>query len=217
MIRVKICCIASIDESKRALEVGASAIGLVSEMPSGPGVISEGAIRRIASELPPGISSFLLTSKTQVEDIVAQQQRCRVNTLQLVESLPPSKVRCLRETLPGIKIVKVIHIEDESSLEHALSYVDSVDALLLDSGSTRTEIKELGGTGCTHDWSISRRIVVQSSKPVFLAGGLNAENVKEAIQIVRPFGVDVCSGVRTNSGLDIDKLCSFTEAVASTT
>ncbi len=217
MIRVKICCIASVDESQRALEVGAAAIGLVSEMPSGPGVISESAICGIASNLPPGISSFLLTSKTEVEDIVAQQQRCRANTLQLVESLPPSKVCDLREKLPGIKIVKVIHIEDESSLEHALSYVDSVDALLLDSGSTRTPIKELGGTGRTHDWSISRSIASRSSKPVFLAGGLKTENVRDAIQTVRPFGVDVCSGVRTNDVLDIDKLHSFMKAVASAT
>ncbi len=212
-ILLKICCIKNIDEAKLAIKYGASALGLVSEMPSGPGVISEEEISEIANYISPGISSFLLTSKQDVEQIIRQQKRCGTNVIQLVDSMPEGSHEQLKAALPGIKIVQVIHVIDESSIEEAISLSDKVDALLLDSGNQKLKVKELGGTGRIHDWKISRAIVKNSVCPVYLAGGLNPENIDRALEEVNPFGIDLCSGVRTNGNLDEEKLKIFTDKV----
>lgn len=213
MTRVKICCISSIEEARIAVRFGASALGLVSEMPSGPGVITEKLIVEIAKQIPPGISSFLLTSKQSVREIIEQQNRCRTNTIQICDKLTEGTYIELKQMLPGIKIVQVIHVAGEESIQEALAVSKNVDAILLDSGNQKLAVKELGGTGRIHDWSISRKIVESINVPVFLAGGLNSENVAEAIYQVQPFGVDVCSGVRTNGKLDLTKLKLFFESV----
>lgn len=215
MIRVKICCISSAEEARIAVRLGASALGLVSEMPSGPGVISEAQIAEIAATIPPPIGTFLLTSQTDPAKIVAQHQRCRTTTVQICDRLPAGAHGKLRKSLPGISLVQVIHVTDESSVEEALAAAREVDALLLDSGNQALEIKELGGTGRTHDWSLSVRIVQKSGVPVFLAGGLSTGNVSEAIRFVQPFGIDLCTGVRTEGVLDESKLRSFMAAVQS--
>lgn len=207
--RVKICCISSFEEAKLAISYGADALGLVSEMPSGPGVITEELITNIASIIPPGVSSFLLTSKQDIEAIIKTQKRTRVNTIQIVDSLEEGTHQELREALPGISIVQVIHVNGMESIEEAKLVAPYVDGILLDSGNQKLDIKELGGTGEVHDWSISKEIVKQVRVPVFLAGGLNPENVSEAIEQVRPYGVDLCSGVRTNGKLDEIKLEAF--------
>jgi phosphoribosylanthranilate isomerase len=209
MTRVKICCISSIEEAQLAVKYGASALGLVSEMPSGPGVISEESIIKIAAVVPPGISTFLLTSKQSVDEIIEQQRRCRTNTIQICDELIKGTHEELKEALPGIKIVQVIHVTGEDSINQAIEVSKNVDGILLDSGNQKLAVKELGGTGRTHDWIISKMIVDAVRVPVFLAGGLNAENVSDVIRQVQPFGVDVCSGVRTNGKLDEQKLKSF--------
>ncbi|HPZ08246.1 MAG TPA: phosphoribosylanthranilate isomerase [Candidatus Eremiobacteraeota bacterium] len=207
--RVKICCIASIEEAWMAIRYGASALGLVSEMPSGPGVISEELIKGIASIIPAGVSSFLLTCKEDASSIIAQQKRCCVNTIQLCDSLIKGSYRDLREAMPGISIVQVIHVTGPDAVEEALSVAPYVDGILLDSGNPGLKIKELGGTGRTHNWDISKKIREKSKVPVFLAGGLTPQNVGEAIKHVGPFCVDVCSGVRTDGKLDEVKLSEF--------
>jgi len=212
-VRVKVCCIASEEEAALAIGMGASAIGLVSRMPSGPGPIPEARIRDIARIVPPGIATFLLTSETTAEPIIAQQRYCGTNTLQLVDEVKPGVHRVLREALPGIKIVQVIHIRDENSLAEARQVSPQVDALLLDSGNPSLATKELGGTGRAHDWAVSRRIRDAVGVPVYLAGGLNPQNVGKAIAQVRPFGVDLCSGLRTDGRLDAAKLDEFMRAV----
>jgi len=211
--RIKICCISSIEEAKLALRYGASSIGLVSDMPSGPGVISEELIEEIALEVPPLLSTFLLTSKQDAASIMKQQKRCKVNILQLCDGLTKGTYMDLRKELPGIKIVQVIHVTGEESVEEAKAIAPEVDALLLDSGNTSSPVKELGGTGRTHDWSLSRKIVDSVDIPVWLAGGLNPDNIADAINSVKPYGVDVCSGVRTDSKLDEEKLYRFTDQV----
>jgi len=207
--RVKVCCIASVEEARLAVECGASAVGLVSEMPSGPGVIGEDLIAEIAASVPPPIATFLLTCKQDADSIVEQQRRCRVNTLQLCDRVAHGVHAELRARLRGVSIVQVIHVGGEESLEEALGVAPHVDALLLDSGNQSLAVKELGGTGRTHDWRVSRSIIKASPVPVFLAGGLKAENVAEAVASVRPFGLDVCSGVRTDGKLDAEKLKRF--------
>lgn len=207
--RVKICCINSIEEARLAIRYGAAAVGLVSAMPSGPGVIAEALIARIAARIPPAVASFLLTSKQDSAAIIEQQRRCGANTLQLVDSIPLEDYAVLRAALPGIALVQVIHVVDETAIEEARSVAPYVNGILLDSGNPSLRIKELGGTGRRHNWQISRVIREIVEVPVFLAGGLNADNIAEAIQQVAPFGVDVCSGVRTSDQLDEQKLAAF--------
>lgn len=212
--RIKICCIASIAEAWSAIEFGASALGLVSEMPSGPGVISDDLIAEIAATIPPAIASFLLTSKQDVAAIVEQQRRLGVNAIQICDRLRTGDHRDLRDALPGISLVQVVHVTGPESVAEAGAVAPLVDAILLDSGNQSAPVKELGGTGRTHNWILSRQIRESVDVPLFLAGGLNVENVAEAIRQVEPFGLDVCSGVRTNGLLDGAKLSGFFAAVA---
>lgn len=207
--RVKICCIANVAEANLAISYGASALGLGSEIPSGLGMISEGLIAQVASLVPPAVSSFLLTSKPDTLAIIAQQRRLGVNTIQICDRLQSGTYDDLRQALPGIALVQVIHVTDSDSIKEAVTAAPHVHGLLLDSGNQSLEIKELGGTGKTHNWEISRQIRELVEIPVFLAGGLTPENVSEAIQQVQPFGVNVCSGVRTEGKLDEQKLAKF--------
>jgi phosphoribosylanthranilate isomerase len=207
--RVKICCIQDVDEAWLAIRHGAAALGLVSAMPSGPGVIGEEVIAQITPHLPPGVASFLLTSQQHSDRIIAQQRFCRTNTLQLVDSVPLDTYAALREALPGVALVQVIHVVDETALEEARRVAPLVHGLLLDSGNPALPVKELGGTGRQHNWAISRMIREAVEVPVFLAGGLRAENVAQAVQQVGPFGLDVCSGVRTEGRLDAAKLAAL--------
>lgn len=213
MTRIKICCISSVDEAMLAVKYGASCIGLVSNMPSGPGVIEEGLIAEISEAVPPGISTFLLTSLQSADEIIKQQRRCRTNTIQLCDRVTSGTHQMLRNELPGIKIVQAVHVTGMEAVEEAVDVACNVDAILLDSGNQNLKIKELGGTGRIHDWSVSRAIRESIKVPVFLAGGLNSSNVSEAVRIVRPFGLDLCSGVRTEGRLDENKLKSFVEKV----
>jgi len=207
--RVKICCITSLDEAWTAIRHGASALGLVSAMPSGPGVIGDDLIAEIAARVPPPIASFLLTSRQDAASIVAQQKRTGVNTIQLCDRLEGGSYGDLRRAMPGIALVQVIHVRGPQSIEEALAVAPQVDGILLDSGNQSAPVKELGGTGRTHDWSLSRKIREAVEIPIFLAGGLNPGNVAEAVAAVDPFAVDVCTGVRTDGKLDEAKLAAF--------
>ncbi len=214
-VRVKICCIAGVPEARLAIRCGANALGLVSNMPSGPGVIPESRIAEIAASVPPGVASFLLTSRLDDAAIVAQQRWCRVNTIQLCDALDDHVYPALREAMPGIALVQVVHVTGEEAVDQARAVASRVDGILLDSGNPALAVKELGGTGRVHDWDISRRIVEAVGVPVYLADGLEAGNVARAIRRVRPFGVDRCTGVRTNGNLDEVKLGAFFAAVAA--
>lgn len=211
--RVKICCISSQQEAELAIRMGASALGLVGRMPSGPGVIDDDTITAIARFVPPGVATFLLTSETAAAEIVRHQQRVRTNTIQIVDRVETSTYASLRAALPAVKIVQVIHVLDESSVAEALQAAEHIDALLLDSGNPNLSVKELGGTGRVHNWQLSRKIREQARVPIYLAGGLNPENARQAIETVEPFGLDICSGVRTHGKLDPYKLENFFLAV----
>jgi phosphoribosylanthranilate isomerase len=207
--RIKICCISSLEEARLAIGYGASALGLVSQMPSGPGVIEEDQIAEIATAVPPPVATFLLTCRQNAEAIIAQQRRCGTNTIQICDRLTQGSYRDLKQALPGISIVQVVHVVGPESVEEAVAAAQEVDAILLDSGNPALKVKELGGTGRRHDWALSRRIREQISIPLFLAGGLRPENVRQAIEEVGPFGLDICTGVRTDSKLDETKLAAL--------
>jgi phosphoribosylanthranilate isomerase len=198
-----------VEEAWMAIEAGASAVGLVSAMPSGPGPISEELIAEIAATIPPGVSSFLLTCLQDAKSIIDQQRRLRVNTIQICDRLTEGSYQDLHDALPGVSLVQVVHVTGPEAVEEAIAVAPHVDAILLDSGNQSLAIKELGGTGRTHDWSLSRKIRESIEAPLFLAGGLNPANVAAAIREVQPFGIDVCSGLRTNGHLDREKLKQF--------
>ncbi len=203
----------NLEEARLAVAQGAFAIGLVGKMPSGPGVIDDKKIREIASSVPPQCETVLLTSEQTAEGVIRHQRQVKTTCLQIVSYLDETHYVEIRAALPKVKIIQVVHVEDESALDLAAKFEPFVDLLLLDSGNTTAAIAELGGTGRTHNWSISRRIVESARVPVFLAGGLTVNNVGAAIEAVRPYGVDVCSGIRTGGALDQRKLADFCQEV----
>lgn len=207
--RIKICCINSVKEASMAIELGASALGLVGRMPSGPGIIDDELIGRIARSVPPPISTFLLTSETTSQEIIAHYRRVNTTTIQIVDAIAQRDYELIRGELPHVKLVQVIHVIDKNSVREAIDVSPFVDAILLDSGDPNLPVKELGGTGRTHDWALSREIRRAVPIPIFLAGGINNDNVRQAIDFVQPFGIDLCSGVRTNGQLDEKKLEEF--------
>ena len=211
-MKIKICCISSLEEAKIAVNASADALGLVGNMPSGPGIIGDTLIARIAEQVQGPTRTFLLTSETAPQAIIGHHQKVHTTTIQLVDALSTGTYQSIKSALPNTDLVQVIHVIDEKSIDEALAIAAQVDYLLLDSGNPNLAVKELGGTGRTHNWSISRKIVEQSPVPVFLAGGLKADNVQRAIQEVQPYGLDLCSGVRTNGQLDPAKLEAFFSA-----
>lgn len=211
---VKICCISSIEEAQLAIDAGASALGLVGPMPSGSGIISNEMIAEITQAVAgQPVETFLLTSETTVEGIYSHYQKVKTTTIQLVDEIEKNGHARLKELLPNVKLVQVLHVLDEKTIDEAERLMHEVDALLLDSGNPNLKVKTLGGTGNTHNWEISKSIVTNSKIPVWLAGGLKPENIQEAIQTVQPYGLDLCSGVRKNGNLDVNKLLSFFDKV----
>ncbi|GAB5555069.1 MAG: phosphoribosylanthranilate isomerase [Saprospiraceae bacterium] len=211
-VKIKICCISSLEEAQLAVESGADVLGLVGPMPSGPGVIDNNLIAKIAQSFPLPIKTFLLTSETSAQSIIAHHQLVHTSSIQIVDELQEDQYLDIRKALPDVELIQVIHVLDQQSIQTALLRAEHVDYLLLDSGNPNLAVKELGGTGRTHNWEISREIVAQSPIPVFLAGGLNASNIQAALNQVQPYGVDLCSGVRSNGHLDTRKLQAFISA-----
>ncbi len=211
--RIKICCIQSPAEARIAFRHGIDAIGLVSEMPSGPGGIPPEKILEITRLIPPSIDGFVLTKLTHSWDLIDLIRAVKNRTIQLVDKLGTGNYLEIRSSIPCVKIVQVVHVTSEDAIELALKVDPFVDAILLDSGNPEALVPEFGGTGRIHDWKISKEIVEMVESPVFLAGGLNADNIEEAVMTVRPFGVDVCNGVRTDGKLDPDKLSRFIKVV----
>ena len=197
-----------------AIEAGAWALGLVARMPSGVGPISDQLIADIARSVPSTIETFLLTSRVQADAIIDHHNFCGTTTIQLVDHVPHDDLRKLRQRLPGVRLVQVIHVLDEQSIAEAVAVSGLIDMILLDSGNPELKIKELGGTGRTHDWRLSKIIRERIKVPLFLAGGLNPGNVSDAIVAVQPWGVDLCSGIRTEGRLDGAGLSAFFESVA---
>lgn len=209
--RLKICCIASPAEAALAVAAGADAVGLVGPMPTGRGPISDEAVRTIAALVPPPVSPWLLTFEDEATAIRDHAVRCAVTTVQIVQHVAPDCHDRLAELAPWLRLIQVIHVEGESALALIAAYGDRPHAFLLDSG--RPGASEFGGTGRVHDWAVSARCVAEATRPVFLAGGLGPDNVAQAIGQVRPFGIDLCSGVRRDGRLDASRLCAFVAAV----
>ena len=199
MTKVKICGITNLDDALTAVEFGADAIGFVF-VPNTPRYIESAKAAEIIMRLPPFVTTvglFVNDSQEHIEQIANQ---CKLNVLQLHGQEPPDF--CLQFNR---KVIKAFRVKDKESLIVLPKY--TVSAYLLD-----TYVKgAMGGTGVTFDW----RLALDAKKygPVILAGGLNPENVAKAIQQVRPYGVDVSSGVEAEPGKkDHGKIKDFIEA-----
>ena len=209
---VKVCCIGSIEEAELALEAGADALGLVSAMPSGPGVIGDDEIAAIIEWVGTRAATVLLTARMTADAIDEQLEHARPSVLQLVDAIPGAELAVIRARHPDVALMPVVHVRDSDSLLEAVRRGAGADAILLDSGNPVASVKELGGTGRVHDWQVSRAICHAVRVPVFLAGGLRSDNVAAAVRLVRPSGVDVCSGVRRDGRLDRALLTAFVVA-----
>lgn len=199
MVKVKICAIKRPEDAIMAAAAGADAIGmLVGQKHASQDFIDEQAAKEIAAILTPFCSSVMVTHLTDVAEIVRLVRAIGVATLQLHGDSTVEEIGQIKRELPHIKVVKTLHVVDKWSVETGRQYLDIADAILLD--TTRPSTDQVGGTGLTHDWSISQAIVRAYNKPVILAGGLNPDNVRDAISKVRPFGVDVNSGVKGPDG-----------------
>ena len=216
-VRVKVCCISSVAELRIAVDAGADAVGLVGAMPSGPGVLTDDQISALVPDVPPPVTPFLLTSETTAGGIAEHAARTGALTVQIVSETDPSEIARLAAVAPALRRVQVIHVDDASIVARAAEYAPYVHAFLLDSGRPNAPTPQLGGTGRTHDWSLSAELIRTSTRPVFLAGGLTPDNVADAVAAVQPFGVDLCSGVRSGDALDADKLSAFMRAVRAAT
>jgi phosphoribosylanthranilate isomerase len=200
---------ASLEEVQLAIRAGADAVGFVCATPTSVRTIDKQRVALITPLIPPPIESFLLTSELTASSIAKNVQLTGASTVQILSHISLTESKQLSELIPTIKRVQVIHVESEVTLELIDKYSPYVHSFLLDSGRPNLKTPEYGGTGRTQNWSISAEFVKKCPLPVYLAGGLTTENVSEAIRLVRPFGVDLCSGVRTNSRLDPGKLKAF--------
>ena len=211
---IKICCIQNDTEVEIAAAAGATHVGLVAAMPSGPGPIPDERIGKIVDAVPLGVAAVLLTARTDADSISEHVRATGVSAVQIVREVSAEVRLSVKAAVPSIEILQVVHVGGPEAFEQAQRAVVGSDFVLLDSGRPSARTPELGGTGRTHDWAVSAQIVSRLDIPVFLAGGLGPENVEEAIRKVRPAGVDLCSGIRDPAGrLVVGRLSAFVEAV----
>lgn len=211
--RVKICCIRNPVEAQLAIDAGADVLGLVGPMPNGPGQIDLPMVHRLTDRMPAGVQGWLLTTADTADAIVDAARAARVQAVQLVKGVSPEVCQAVRAAVPALRLVCVLHVDGEEAIAAARHIAPHVHAVLLDSGKIKGANPTYGGTGNTHDWQISRRVVEAVDGPVWLAGGLTPSNVAEAIRVVRPFGIDVCSKLRVDGALDANRLSAFMAAV----
>jgi phosphoribosylanthranilate isomerase len=207
VVRVKICGITSSEEARIAISCGADAVGfLVGLNYPTEDEIDKLAAKEIIASLPPFVSTVLVTHSKELAWVVDTCQLLGCTTIQLHGDFAREKIPLLRAKVPYARIIKAVHVVDSNSVTVAAGFAQLVDAVLLD---TKTQTR-IGGTGITHDWSISAKIAKKISAPVILAGGLTPGNVSAAILKVKPFAVDVNSGVENTDGRkSLEKIKAF--------
>ena len=211
MVLVKICGIKSIEDARAAAEAGANELGFHVGLMGARAPLEAEQVGKIIAQLSAGVSSVMVTSIAEPEELIARAQETGAAILQLYGDATPEAIREVKKALPSLKVWQVLNVSDESSIAKAKEYEGAADAIALDTLNKETGVR--GGTGKTHDWNISKKIVESISIPVILAGGLNPDNVAEAIRTVRPYGVDVNSGVSNPDGSkNIEKVKAFIES-----
>ncbi len=212
--RIQVAGVRSIEDARFLSDLGVDAIGLTVGLPPGaPDDLPTREAAAIAAVLPPFVTPVLITYRSTAEEVVTLLRAIGASTVQLHGDAPVEEVRRMREAIPGLRVIRRVTVAGPEAVEVAAATVDA-DALILDSYDPVTG--RLGATGRTHDWSISAAIARTARVPVILAGGLRPENVAAAIRAVRPWAVDVHTGVEDAAGnLDRARAASFVEAVLS--
>ncbi len=207
---IKVCGIQNINEANGAIEAGANTIGMLTGVPEYvEDKISPETAKKIVVSLPRGIRTVMVTHLLEVSKIVEIAEYTGISALQIHNDLSTEGMKSLREYVPNLELIKTIHVLDESAIEDAKVYESFSDIILLDTKAG----ERIGGTGKTHDWNISKRIVEEVGIPVILAGGLNPRNINEAISKVKPAGIDANSGLENKDGSkDFDKIRIFAAA-----
>ena len=205
-MRIKFCGTTSPMDVQCAIDAGCDALGFIMGVThQSSDVVTPAEAAEMVRRLPPFIEPVAVTHLQGTDDLINLVRDSRCTTLQIQDAIEPSEMDTIRDALPFAKIVKAVHVIDESAIKVGKLYEPYADALILDS---RTREK-IGGTGIPHDWNISATIVANSAIPVILAGGLTPGNVAEAIRRVRPYGVDVHTGIKRDSVRDPEKTLMF--------
>lgn len=201
-MRVKLCGVTRPEDRAVAVAAGADAVGFVSGVPvETPRELSARRAADLVAGLEPFVTSVLVTGPASVADAVTRQEVVGADVVQVHGGFTPDEIAGLREQV-GTSVVAAI----DSGSEQAAAYAAAADGLLVDS----TTEAGMGGTGETHDWERTRRMAATVDGPVVLAGGLTPENVREAVETVDPFAVDVASGTERAPGRkDHDAVRSF--------
>lgn len=207
MVLVKICGNTSAGDAAKALELGADLVGVIVDVPvETPRKVSLEKAKEIYSVVPKE-KRVMVLMPSSVDEVIRFCRDAEPGYIQLHGGESPDFLMELRESVP-CRIIKTIHVSGAEALKEARRFSPLCDFLLLDTPSVT-----MGGSGLKHDWGISREVVLTAEVPVILAGGLSPENVGEAVRRVRPFGVDVSSGVESRPGKkDHRRVKNFIEA-----
>jgi phosphoribosylanthranilate isomerase len=212
-MRIQIAGVSSLEEALFCESIGVEALGFTVRLPTGVhDGLTEAKARSIVAALPPFVTAAAITYVGAAREAVELCRYLGVAALQLHGEFPTHDIAVIRAALPHLKIIRAVHVTGDEARARARSLERHVDALILDTFDPDTG--RGGATGKTHDWNLSRALVEASRVPVILAGGLNAANVAEAIRLVRPWAVDVHTGVEDADGRrSFEKLRAFVAAV----
>ena len=204
-MEVKICGNTRKEDVEHAIHSGANAIGFIVGFPSTPRNLDLDQAYRLLKDIPTSIDSVVVTNEYNRNLMLRIAEKLPITTIQLIGNTQYSQE--IREIFPDIHLIKVVYAEPERLIQSALNFSKDYDTILID-----TKTKDIpGGTGLTHNWSLSRKAVTTiHPTPVILAGGLTPQNVEDAVRIVQPHSVDVSSGVESTPGIkDHSKVETF--------
>lgn len=208
-MRVKICGIRRPEDALAAAQLGADAVGvLVGQVHPSTHFISAANARAILAMLPPFVSGVLVSHLSEPSELLALIDEVHPAAVQIHSPMAVDAVAQVRRLHPGLTLIKAVHCEQGNAVALVERYAAVVDGVVADSSNPSTG--QVGGTGLTHDWTKTARLVQQSPTPVLLAGGLNPSNVQQAIATVNPWGVDVNSGVKGSDGFQcLERMAQF--------
>ena len=209
MVKVKICANKSIEEAQMCLNAGADVIGiLVGQEHASNDFVDKETAKQIVDYVSGKCDVSLVTHLTDAEEIIKLTKFIGNNVIQLHSDIDEEEVRKIKTEIPNVKLVRLIHVSSDGQICTDYRKIKYADFYLLDSFNLKTN--QVGGTGLTHDWKKSSELIKQLNKPTFLAGGLNPDNVKLAIETANPYGVDVNSGCKNEFGKkDAEKVKLF--------
>jgi phosphoribosylanthranilate isomerase len=210
--KIQVAGVSTLEEALFCKSVGVDAIGFTLGLPDGPhDDLTPEKARTIVCQLPPGLLPVVITYVNRADAACELAVTTSAAAMQFHGGISEEELVLFRRICPNVRTIGRVTVSGEKSIEDSASLTPPLrDAIILDSLDPRSGRK--GATGLTHDWSISAKIVRIASVPVILAGGLNPDNVADAIRKVRPHGVDAHTGLEDENGTrSFDKIKAFAE------